>query len=72
MPRANEENTKVWLFVLKLPLMILVSVAAFNAMYRYKDVAKHREAFPDTTFYNNAEFALYLTYITVTSPKWES
>jgi hypothetical protein len=65
MPRANEKTTKIWLYTLKLPLMILAAVTAFSARYRYAVIAEHPDAFPPTPYYRHVEIAQLLAYVSV-------
>ncbi|KAF2659022.1 hypothetical protein K491DRAFT_775905 [Lophiostoma macrostomum CBS 122681] len=63
MPRGNENNTKIWISLLKFPFMVLAAIAAFSARHRYMVIASHPESFPSTPFYTRVELAQRLAYI---------
>ena len=67
MPRAEEKNTLVWLWTLKLVMIIPVAIAAFKARSMYNFVKRHEELQKSPPYDENVLISHLLIYVGVSA-----
>ncbi|KAF2263870.1 hypothetical protein CC78DRAFT_262477 [Lojkania enalia] len=63
MPRANEQNTVIWLATLKILMIIPVAVAAFKAKDSYEFVKRHPELQASPPYDSHVLLSQLLVYV---------